>query len=139
MKLTRLTARSRHGISRSIKREKLEKEGRKTTRRDACCVRIRPEQVFSSAGLARATASAMAAVKRGTDAWPKKSCPVHQAGKVKESRKLGADSPVQLLRLRLQLRPRQLQLLRFRLQPEPGRDRWRLRLGKSWAPVPRLP
>ena len=56
---------------------------------------------FSSAGLARATASATAAVKRRTDAWPKKSCPVHQAGKVKESRKLGADSPVQLLRLRL--------------------------------------
>ena len=28
---------------------------------------------FSSAGLARATASATAAVKRGTDAWPKKS------------------------------------------------------------------
>ena len=57
MRLTRLTARSRHGISRSIKREKLEKEGRKTTRRGACCVRIRPEQVFSSASLARATAS----------------------------------------------------------------------------------
>ena len=49
---------------------------------------------FSSAGLARATASATAAVKRGTDAWPKESCPVHQAEKVKESRKLGADSPV---------------------------------------------
>ena len=94
MKLTRLTARSRHGISRSIKREKLEKEGRKTTRRGACCVRIRPEQVFSSAGLARATASEAAAVKHGTDAWPKKSCPVHQAGNMKESRKLGADSPV---------------------------------------------
>ena len=49
---------------------------------------------FSSAGLARATASGAAAVKRGTDAWPKESCPVHQAEKVKESRKLGADSPV---------------------------------------------
>ena len=29
--------------------------------------------MFSSAGLARATASATAAVKRGTDAWPKQS------------------------------------------------------------------
>ena len=59
---------------------------------------------FSSAGLARTTASATAAVKRGTSAWPNQSWPEMRSThmlrmyinpkKIEEPRKLGADLPV---------------------------------------------